>query len=177
MRRRAAAALAVLALATLLAASGAVSFARREYRRTLRARHAARGETELRLVNPAGARLSLRLAGASLDAAAEAKIPQGECWLGAGRYFVEAALDGRVQRFPVTLEPPVDAPDGDHVWTVTVRHVAAEAPPRLDERDPSFVFVPGGAFVIGDRLSPGQTHAVWVAATRASAATSSPRRS
>lgn len=161
MRWRAAAALAAVSCVVVLAVS-AGSFGRRQYRRTLRARHAARGETELLLVSSTASRLSLHRAGASLDAAAELPIPTGECWLPAGRYFVAAALDGRAQLFPVTLDPPVDAPGGEPRWTVAVRQVAAEEPPRLDERAPGFVFVPGGSFVLGDRHNPGQPHEVWL---------------
>jgi hypothetical protein len=132
VRWRFVAALLGLAGVSILAISGAARFARREYRRAARARHASRGETELRIVNPAGAAVSLRHAGATLDAVEDVPLPPGECWLPPGRYFVEAATPAGRQLFPVTLEPPLDTPDGDSVWTVTVRRPAATSwrPPR-----------------------------------------------
>jgi formylglycine-generating enzyme required for sulfatase activity len=151
------AALAVVLVA--LGATGVLSFLRAEQRRLGRARRAARGETELRVVNPAGAALALHRAGDTLDDAAPAPLPGGEAWLGGGRYFVEAA------KGPWRLLHPVEArevPEVDGAWTVTVRPPAPERPPVLDENGPGFVLVPGGPFTMGDRRNPGQPHTVWV---------------
>ena len=162
MRWRFVAALLASGGVAILALSGAGTLARREYDRTMRARHAARGETELRVLNPAEAFLSLHRAGATLEDVEDVPLPTGERWLPAGRYFVAAAAGSWRQLFPVSLEPSVAAPEADSLWTLTVRRPIAEGPPRLHERAPSFVFVPGGYFTIGDRRSPGQAHAVWV---------------
>jgi formylglycine-generating enzyme required for sulfatase activity len=43
-----------------------------------------------------------------------------------------------------------------------VRHPVSEAPPRLEEGVPPFVFVPAGYFTLGERSNPGQPHAVWL---------------
>ena len=162
MRKPLAVAAVVLAAGALLLTTGAVSLARNELRRAARARHAARGETELRLVNPAGAALALFRAGDTLDEAAPLPLPAGEIWLPEGRYFVEATLGERRLLFPVTLDGSGEGPDEDGSWPVTVRRPAPESPPLLDERVPGFVFVPGGFFLMGDRQNPGQPHPVWV---------------
>jgi formylglycine-generating enzyme required for sulfatase activity len=160
--RRLAWAAAVAAGALLLAATGAVTLARGEYRRIARARHAARGETELRIENPAGAALSLFRAGDTLAAAEPIAVAAGGQWLPPGRYFVEATADGARQFFPVTAGTGGEGPEEDGAWAVTVRRPVGEAPPRLDPSVPPFVFVPGGHFILGDRQNPGQPHAVWV---------------
>jgi formylglycine-generating enzyme required for sulfatase activity len=164
VRRRLVLAAVVVAAAAVLVSTGAGTLARQEYRRIARARHAAREETELRIDNPAGAALSLRRAGDTLDRSEPVPLAAGETWLPPGRYFVEAATGGRRQLYPVTPEPPGDGPDADGAWTVTVRRPAGEEPPRLDARTAPFVFVPGGYFTMGDRLNPGHPHAVWVQA-------------
>jgi formylglycine-generating enzyme required for sulfatase activity len=161
VRRLLALAAAALLAAAILTSSGAASFARREYERVARARHVARGETELRIVNPAGAVLSLHRAGDGLDDAEAVLLPSEEVWLPSGRYFVEAACGSRRQLFPMAPEPG-PGPDQDGSWAVTVRRLAEDEPPRLDESVPPFVFVPGGYFRMGDRHNPGQSHAVWV---------------
>jgi formylglycine-generating enzyme required for sulfatase activity len=151
-----------VAAGALLVTTGALSLARDELRRSARARHAARGETELRLVNPAGAALALVRAGESLDDTAPLPLPAGETWLPEGRYFVEATLGERRLFFPVALDGSGEGPDEDGAWTVTVRRPAPESPPLLDDRGPGFTFVPGGFFLMGDRQNPGQPHSVWV---------------
>jgi formylglycine-generating enzyme required for sulfatase activity len=161
MKARVGVALAVPAAFALLAAGGALPLVRGEYRKLDRARRAARGETELRIVNPAGATLSLYRAGRSLEDAGTLGAPAAGTWLPEGRYYV-AANGGRRQLFPVTLEGTGPGPEPDGSWVVTVRRPAAEAPPLLDASVPGFVFVPGGPFVMGDRHNPGQPHAVWV---------------
>jgi formylglycine-generating enzyme required for sulfatase activity len=162
VRSRLGAALAVLAGLALLVAGGALPLARSEYRRLARSRHAARGETELRIVNPAGAAVSLHRAGRSLDEAAAVPMAGASTWLPEGRYYVAAAIGERHHLFPVTLEGIGATPEQDGSWVVAVRRPSSEAPPLLDANVPEFVFVPGGYFVMGDRHNPGQTHAVWV---------------
>jgi hypothetical protein len=73
-------------------------------------------------------------------------LPEGECWLPAGCYFVEARAGSDRQLFPVTLEAAAGGPEDGSAWTVTVRRLGAEPPPRLDEGVPPFVFIPGGYF-------------------------------
>jgi len=160
--RRLGVALGVLAMAALLVSTGAVTVARDEYRRLARAHHAARGETELHVSNPAGATLALFRAGEELEDATRLDLAGGESWLPPGRYFVEGSSGGRRQHFPVDPLDGAEGPDPDGAWPVTVRRPAPDLPPRLDESTPPFVFVPGGYAVIGDRRNPGQPHAVWV---------------
>ena len=188
MRWRFVAALLASGGVAILALSGAGTLARREYDRTMRARHAARGETELRVVNPAEAFLSLHRACATLEDVEDVPLPTGERRRSAGRYFVAAAAGSWRQLFPVSLEPSVAAPEADSLWTLTVRRPIAEGPPRLHERAPSFVFVPGGyprgyddraldgcgmeLEVAGRALSGDGTARAARSPTRASAATS-----
>jgi formylglycine-generating enzyme required for sulfatase activity len=152
---------AVVVAALLAAAGGAFSFLATERRRLARARHAARGETELHIVNPSGAALALYRAADDLDGAVSAPLG-AETWLEEGRYFVEATSGGATLRYPVTVDGSGEGPDEGGSWIVTVRGPAREAPPVLDERGLGFVFVPGGWFVLGERANPGQPHAVWV---------------
>ena len=151
------------ALAAVLAATGVFSFLRAEQVRLARARRAGRGETELRIVNPAKAAIALQRAGQTLDDAEPLSLTNGEIWLAEGRYFVEASGGAWRQLFPVTIDGTGQGPEADGTWTVTVRAPAREAPPQLGERAPEFVFVPGGSFLLGERTNPGQPHPVWVA--------------
>jgi formylglycine-generating enzyme required for sulfatase activity len=150
--------------AGVLGATGALSFLRAEQLRLARARRAARGETELRIVNPAGARLSLGRAGKTLDQAEPLDLPAGEAWLPEGRYFLEASGDRWRQLFPVAIDGTGQGPEPDATWTVTIRAPAGESPPGLVEGTPRFVFIPGGSFTLGERTNPGQPHVVWVPA-------------
>jgi formylglycine-generating enzyme required for sulfatase activity len=162
MHRLVVAAVVVVAVLALVA-SGALSFLRTEQRRLARARRAARGETELRVVNPAGATLALLRAGAAIDDAVPVPLDTGGTWLPEGRYFLEARTASAPLVFPVTVDGTGEGPEADGSWTVTVRAPAAETPPVLDPGLPGFVFVPGGPFLIGDRQNPGQPHPAWVA--------------
>lgn len=151
------------AVGALVVASGALSFLRAEQSRLARARRAARGETELRIVNTADASVALRRAGDSLEQAAPVALAVRETWLREGRYFVEARAGGWQQLFPVMIDGSGQGPEPDATWTVTVRPRPPEAPPRLFDDQPGFVFIPGGSLMIGERTNPGQPHAVWVA--------------
>lgn len=146
-----------------LAGTGALAFLREEQRRLVRARHAAAGETALRVVNAAGAALALLRAGDTLEGAAPVELGPDETWLREGRYILEARAPGWRQHFPVTIDGTGRGPDApDASWTVTVRPPPSEVPPQLDPGVPGFVFVPGGTVVIGERTNPGQPHAVFV---------------
>ena len=134
MRKLLAVATILPAAGVLLVTTGALSLARSELRRAARARHAARGETELRLVNPAGATLALFHAGDTLDEALPLPLPAEETWLLEGRYFVEATLGETRLLFPVTLDGSGEGPDVDGSWPVTVRRPAPDSPPLLDGR-------------------------------------------
>jgi len=146
----------------VLAATGALKFLRAEQRRVARARRSARGETELRIVNPAGAAVSLQHAGKTLDDAAPLDLGESEVWLPEGRYFVEASTAAWRQLFPVTVDGTGQGPEADGTWTVTVRPPPREGPPLITEAS-GFAFIPAGSFAIGERTNPGQPHAVWVA--------------
>ena len=146
----------------VLAATGTLSFLRAEQRRVARARRSARGETELRIVNPAGAAVTLQRAGRTVDEAASLDVGEQEVWLPEGRYFVEASALAWRQLFPVTVDGTGQGPEADGTWTVTVRPPPREGPPLITEAS-GFAFIPAGSFAIGERTNPGQPHAVWVA--------------
>lgn len=152
---------AVVATGLLGAATGLSSFFAAEHRRLTRSRHAARGETELRVVNPSGAALALYRAGDALDGAVSVPLA-AETWLEEGRYFLEATSEGGTLRYPVTVDGTGEGPDEDGSWVVSARGPSRETPPVLDPGGPGFVFVPGGWFTLGERSNPGQPHAVWV---------------
>lgn len=132
MRRLLAVAAVIVAAGALLVLTGAVSLARNELRRAESARHAARGEVELRLVNPAGADLALYRAGEALDDAAPLPLPPGETWLPEGRHFVEATLgEKRLLRYGIR-HASGNAPE----WTQSVfRRYGADNPYRDDDRN------------------------------------------
>jgi formylglycine-generating enzyme required for sulfatase activity len=153
----------VATVAGVFAATGALSFLRAEQRRLARARRSARGETELRIVNPAGAALSLQRAGTTLEQATAVDLERGEVWLPEGRYFVGASAGGWQLLFPVCIDGTGQGPEADGSWTVTVRPPARETPPQLVAGTPGFVFIPGGSFTLGEQANPGQPHSVWVA--------------
>ena len=147
----------------VLAATGTLTFLRAEQRRVARARRSARGETELRIVNPAGAAVSLRRAGRRPRRSGSAG-PRRAGGLAAGRPLLrrgERRLAWR-QLFPVTVDGTGQGPEADGTWTVTVRPPPREGPPLLTEAS-GFAFIPAGSFAIGERTNPGQPHAVWVA--------------
>ncbi len=154
---------ALAATAGVLAATGVFAFLHAEQRRLVRARRAGHGETELRIVNPAGAGVSLFRAGDTLDASAPVPLAGAEAWLEEGRYFVEARAGEVPLQFPVSVDGTGRGPDAEGAWTVTVREPVPETP-KLDTHPPGFVFIPGGYFVLGERANPGQPHAVWVPA-------------
>ena len=162
MKRWLVALASVAAVGVMLGATGVLSLLRAEHRRIARSRHAARGETELKILNPAGASLALFRAGVDLDGATALPVGVGETWLAEGRYFVEATKGTRRLLLPVTADGTGEGPEPDGSWTATVREPASERPSVLDERGLGFVFVPGGWFTLGERQNPGQPHAVWV---------------
>lgn len=141
--------------------TGCLSFLREEAEERRRAEHIARGETELRILNPWGAALSLHEAGDSLDDTRAQPLTGDPVWLSAGRYFVEASRGGRRLFFPVTVDGSGSGPGERGAWIVTVREPPPD-PPRLGPEQAPFVFVPAGWFTIGDPGNPGQAHAVWL---------------
>ncbi len=113
-------AIAVFASAALVG-TGALAFLRDEQQRLARSRHAAAGETALRVLNPAGAALTLLRAGGTLDGSAPETLAAGDTWLREGRYILEARAPGWRQLFPVAIDASGRGPDGtEGTWTVTL---------------------------------------------------------
>ena len=126
--------------------------------------HFARGETSLRLANPAGAGLALYRAGAHLDAARRVPVSEPETWLPRENYFLESSLGATRWWVPIPLAGFHLGPDARGSFAVTVRAPGAESPPAPEGRLPPFVHIPGGHVAIGDRKNPGESHYAWVGA-------------
>jgi formylglycine-generating enzyme required for sulfatase activity len=154
----------VVASGTLIVLTGGAALARWESRAAARARHSARGELALRIANPTAARLGLFRAGDALDEEIPQALGAGDTWLEEGRYFLQADVGGRRVYFPIHADGTSRGPDEDGSWPVVVRPPPREWPPVVGGGSPGFVYVPGGYFMMGDRLNAGHPHPVWVAA-------------
>jgi formylglycine-generating enzyme required for sulfatase activity len=150
-------------LAGWLAGAGVRTWLRDERERRERTAHLAGGQTPLRIVNPANAGLVLYRAGKTLEEAQPITPVAEERWLEPGRYFVEATLAGHRLLYPVEAAESRSGPEPDGSWTVTVRRLSFETPPRLDGDAAGFRLVPAGYALLGERGNPRQAHAVWVA--------------
>jgi formylglycine-generating enzyme required for sulfatase activity len=126
-------------------------------------RHYERGETQLRVSNLSGATLALFLAGKKLSDTSRIIAFEGKSiWLPAGNYFLRAADGTKLSYIPVSLTGYRCGPDEDGSFNVTVRPLPRELPPRLDNTLPNFLYIPGGSFLLGDRLNPREPHYVWL---------------
>jgi iron(II)-dependent oxidoreductase len=120
----------------------------------------ARGEVQLRISAGPGVRVRLLRAARTLEAARPIPVPADGVWLPPANYFVEATGTTSPLLFPVTLAGLRRGPDQDGSFALTVRPPAPDVPPNPGA-DTSFVLVPGGHFMIGDRRNPGEAHYVW----------------
>lgn len=124
-------------------------------------RHYEREETEVIVSNFAHSSLSLFKAGKNLQDATSVSTFNGErIWLSRGNYFLKE--DGRPFYYPVPIAGYRSGPDADGVFTVTVRSIPPESPPRLFPDLPDYVYIPSGSFLLGDRQNPREPHDVWL---------------
>ena len=152
--------MAAIAIGTL-AALGAMTAAWIDERERREQARYDRGETELVVVNDTGATGRLSRAGKRLNEAVEnAVLQQGRTWLVRGNYFFAVEHSGRQWSYPVPILGYRSGPDADGTLVVTVRAPPGHEPPHGDT--PKFVFVPGGHFLLGDRLNPREAHYVWL---------------
>jgi len=122
-------------------------------------RHAAQGQVQLRISATPGVQVRLHRTGATLESAAPVPVDPAGAWLSAANYFVTAGTASKPLFYPVPLMGFLRGPDQGGTFAVSVRPVA-DSPPRDDDDEP-FVVVPGGQFLLGDRLNPGEAHFVW----------------
>jgi formylglycine-generating enzyme required for sulfatase activity len=131
-------------------------------RRTVsRREHTQRGEVQLLVYAPDAARVRLLRSGRALDDASPAPMPAPAMWLQPDDYFVEITGPQVPAFFPIPLRGLRRGPDAGGSFAVVMRSDAVDRPPDVGS---SFVFVPAGHSVIGDRRNPGEPHFVWVGA-------------
>jgi formylglycine-generating enzyme required for sulfatase activity len=128
--------------------------------------HYEREETELIIANVAHATLQLFKAGKTLEDTMRISTFSGDrIWLPRGNYFLQAMNSGKTFFMPVPIigyrRGPVEE---DGSFTVTVRSLTREFPPRLRPDLPEFIYIPSGNFLLGDRLNPSEPHYVWLRA-------------
>lgn len=122
--------------------------------------HFERDETELVIANTTGADLVLYRAGENLSGELPVSEFDGDrIWLTKGNYFLRAASDEGVAFYPVPIQGYRSGTDGDDTFEVTVRTVP-NGPPWVFPGN-SFVYIPNGFFLFGDRLNPNEPHLVW----------------
>ena len=132
--------------------------------------HFERQETDLVIANLANAPLHLFKAGKSLSDAVEVKGFNGSrVWLPRDDYFLKAGLPNHSAFYPVPILGYRRGPDAEGSFAVTIRSLAADAPPRVFKNLPEWVFIPSGNFLIGNRQNPREPHYVWLPAFYVSA--------
>lgn len=150
----------------LIASAGGGWFVAR-YIRSDRAEktHFERGETKLTVVNLANAPAHLFKAGKTFADAPEIKEFNGHAaWLPRGNYFLKVDLSAHTAFYPIPIAGYRLGPDADGSFAVTIRSLAANAPPQLMANLPEWSFIPSGNFLIGDRQNPREPHYVWLQA-------------
>jgi|GEM_PF-850940 formylglycine-generating enzyme required for sulfatase activity len=124
--------------------------------------HFRNEETQVLIANVSGAEISLYRAGGSIASATPVAAGGLSFWLPKGRYFIQASRGGSSLYYPLQLSGYHSGPDENGAFTVTIRQVPREHPPRLFPMLPAFAFVPSGWFAFGDRQNPTERHHVWL---------------
>ena len=122
-------------------------------------------ETQFFLTNLSGANVTLLKAGSSIEAAfvmPEFK-PEG-MWLPRGNYFLKVEQAEKTSFYPVPIVGYRSGPDTEGAFTVTIRPLSPQSPPRLLSNLPEFALIPSGHFLFGDQLRPSEPHYVWLTA-------------
>lgn len=120
-----------------------------------------RGEMRVFVRNTAAAAVLLYRAGNTLAAAAPARPEDGGMSLPQGNYFIQASHPKGTFFYPVPVLGYRAGPEPDGSFLVTVRAAPAEFPPRLPAGSAASAYIPGGHFLMGDRLNPRERHYVW----------------
>ena len=138
-----------------LVIGGGVFAYRLAERERLEEAHYEREETMLVVANLAQAPLRLFKSRRSIDDPEPISGFEGSnIWLPIGDYFVEAELRGQNLFYPVTVLGYRSGPDSEGTLALTIRQPSARSRRRPRLRLPTFVFIPSGSFVIGDRRNP-----------------------
>jgi formylglycine-generating enzyme required for sulfatase activity len=125
--------------------------------------HFERAETEFVVSGQPNGRMSLFKTGKNLKAATPISAFDGKrIWLTQGNYFLKIEQPARTLFYPVPALGYRSGPGAEGQFALTVRTPAADAPPRLLVHSPQFVYIPGGYFLLGDRLNPQEPHYVWL---------------
>jgi formylglycine-generating enzyme required for sulfatase activity len=153
--------LAVFAAIAFVIGGGVFAYRLAE-RERLERFHYEREETLLMVANLAQAPLRLfKSRGSLADAEPISRFEGSQIWLPTGDYFVEAELRSQKLFYPVTVLGYRSGPDLEGSLTLTIRPPPADLPPTSSEPS-TFVFIPSGSFVIGDRRNPRQPHHAWI---------------
>ena len=150
-----------VAIAAFVVAGGAFAFQFASTHRTEQL-HFERDETELVVTNLAGGTVHLYKSGASLDEASELSFADARVWLKPGNYFLQTEAEGITSYYPVPIISFRGGPDEDGKLMVTIRSLPPIEPPLLLRSSPQFVWVPSGAFLLGERLNKQEPHYVWL---------------
>ncbi len=123
--------------------------------------HFQRRATSLAVSAPDGIRLTLLASGDDLDAVRQVEeLSESNRWLDPGRWVVRAVKDGRVWYYPVVVASYRGGPDRDGRFVVSARKPHVTDDPLIPGM--SFVAIPSGWFLFGDRRSPKESHYVWL---------------
>ncbi|HLF19559.1 MAG TPA: SUMF1/EgtB/PvdO family nonheme iron enzyme [Bacteroidota bacterium] len=124
--------------------------------------HSLRAETQLFISYPSNLALRLFKAGNNLDEISEAGFLGNEIWLQPGNYYLEAAFGSQKVFYAAPMRGYQSGPDANGSFLITVRESGDSRPPRLVDSLSDFVLIPGGTFLLGDRLNPREQHYVWL---------------
>ena len=125
--------------------------------------HFTRDETELKIANLTGARVRLFRSGKNLSQATELTAPTGEgVFLSRGNYFLRTDHADTKLFYPIPILGYRRGPDANGSLAVTIRSLPDVRPSAFDGGLPQWVVIPGGSFVLGDRLNPQEPHYVWL---------------
>jgi formylglycine-generating enzyme required for sulfatase activity len=125
--------------------------------------HFQKSETKLIVSNLAHVSVDLLQAGKNLEGAKSVSGFDGEsAWLGQGNYFIKAQFPSGTAFYPVPITGYRGGPDQDGLFTLTIRSLPLEQPPRTFTAASNFAFIPPGHLLFGDRLNPREPHFVWL---------------
>ncbi len=160
MKKLCASAIVFAALTVVVAALASVWYFRGE---SAEKGHFERDETEVLIANLVQAPVHLLKAGKTISQAAELGEFNGtRMFLSRGNYFLRVDLQNRPLFYPISVVGYRRGPDPDGTLTITIRSLPPLLPPRFLPTLPEWVVVPGGSFLIGDRMNPLEPHYVWL---------------
>ena len=125
--------------------------------------HFQRNETKLIVSNLAKVPVTLFQAGRSLQEVKLVNEFGGEsAWLKQGNYFLKAQFTARTVLYPVPIAGYRSGPDEDGHFTLTIRSLPSEQPPKPFGSTPDFAHIATGHLLLGDHLNPREPHFVWL---------------